>query len=342
VKLRKALSSKWYVDPDIFQKEREVIFKRGWWPFTPLHNLANPGDYVADSVCSWPAFALRGKDGELRTFLNICRHRGASLLPPGSGNVDSISCPYHGWLYGDDGRLLKTPRFGAQLESEYRQLSLQRIGHKVWNGMIFVQIDQDEGLSFGEWIGEVDDLCKSFAGPANLDYYGKFQVTGDLNWKTYCDNTVEGYHLRFVHPRLAKTLSAGNVELRCVNNGRSVVFDVAYGRDGADLRGKQGTWVYHFPGMQLVLGDKLFKIERVEATAVGSVRSTNWAWYGGLSDAEREDAFVWARQIVEEDFAICSSVTKNMASGSYIPGPLSPAMEQHVMQFQDRIRELIG
>ena len=342
--IHKALAPEWYVDPSIYQKERSLIFESAWWLMGPAHTLSQPGDYLCDTICGWPVFVLHSGDGELRAFLNVCRHRGASLLQVGHGNVDSIRCPYHGWLYDDLGNFLKAPRFGVDLDDYCEDLALRHIDLHVWNELVFVKINPDGGSDFNEWIGEVAALSESFPSPADLGYHGEFTVTGELNWKAYCDNTVEGYHLNLIHPRLGKALAGGATELISVNNGRSVVFDITHGSGGGGqgLRGRKGMWIYHFPGLQLVLGEKVFKAERVESESSNHVRSKNWAWYSGLNAEEREDAFQWAKQIVEEDFGICSQVTRNMRAGSYVPGPLSPVMENHVARIQEIIRDLLN
>lgn len=336
-----ALDSSWYVDPEVYREERDKIFLPSWWLLGPANKVAKPGDYFCDRICDWPVFVLRSQDGELRGFRNVCRHRGASLVPEGpGGKLSTIRCPYHGWLYDDHGRLQSAPRFGDDLSLEKNQLALVSVDVQVWNGLVFVKIAPDQGVGIDEWLGEIAALCQEFPGPADLEYYDEFIVEGELNWKAYCDNTVEGYHLNLVHPRLGKALAGGDVQLSSVNQGHSVVFDVTHGTTGGarETRGEKGCWIYHFPGLQLVLGDRMFKAERVESRSPNHVRSRNWAWYAGFDEDARRDAFQWGKQIVEEDFEICADVNRNMRAGAYTPGPLSPIMENHVAKFQEIVR----
>ncbi len=338
------LASKWYICPEIYERERNLIFKPAWWLLGPTLELSNRGDYICDRISGWPVFAIRSSDGNIRAFLNVCRHRGASLLQNGSGSASSIRCPYHGWLYDDQGKLLNAPNFGRELSDDGQQIRLRELKVEIWNDLVFVRISEDKGETLADWLGEIANVVDQFASPSVLDYQGEFTVTGELNWKTYCDNTVEGYHLNLIHPRLGKALAGGNVELYSTNAGRTVVFDVTHGSGGGgeNLRGQKGLWIYHFPGLQLVLGEKVFKAERVESENPKHVRSKNWAWYcSSLNDDERQDSFEWARQIVQEDFGICAQVTKNMRAGAYEPGPLSPKMESHVARFQEIIRECL-
>ena len=336
------LSAEWYVDESVYKREREKIFALNWWLFAPAVLVSKPGQYVCDNICGWPVFVLRSNDRKLRAFMNICRHRGASLLPQGCGeNIESIRCPYHGWLYDDKGCLLKAPHFSDSSSCLSDSIALIELDLRVWNDLIFIKVAKEQGLGLDDWLGEVSTLCKDFPSPSDLVYSGEFSVSGELNWKAYCDNTVEGYHLNLVHPRLGRTLANGCAKLRSVNDGHSVVFDVSYGSDSEGLRGKKGMWIYHFPGFQLVLGERAFKAERVNAVGPNHVSSKNWAWHRDSAGKEKQDNFEWARQIVEEDFAICMDVTSNMRSGAYVPGPLSPKMEQHVIRLQEIIQEAL-
>jgi len=160
------------------------------------------------------------------------------------------------------------------------------------------------------------------------------------NWKTYCDNTVEGYHLPFVHERLSRAVDGASVEIKAYHDNRLICFHVGYRGDGAGLRGSDGLWFYRYPGFQAVLGATGFKAERIEPVGAGALRSESWAWYGGgLGANERADAFAWAETIVNEDLGICATVQQNLEAGAYDTGWLSPAMENHTAAFQALVRE---
>ena len=332
------MSSDFYTDPKILQAERERVFARHWWLLGPAEQCANAGDYLCDTICGWPLYAIRGDDGQLRAFHNVCRHRGAQLLESGAGNCGTVRCPYHSWQYSTAGELLKAPRFGDD-DFDRSQCNLFSLHCKVWKGMIFIcpaKADNPPAIEFEQWLGSLPGLIEQFDSLDDMDYYGSFVVEGQANWKAYCDNTVEGYHLHSVHPRLAKAVASGTVEIASYDNGALVAFHVGYGEAAAaaKLRGDAGIWTYKFPGFQLAISDNAFKIERLEPTAVDRLRSTNWAWYRNLGAAEREDSFAWSRTVVEEDIGICEKVQVNLAAGVYQSGPLSPAEESHVVTLQ--------
>ena len=344
--LNYSMNSDFYTDPKILRQERERIFARHWWLLGPAQVCENAGDYLSDTICGWPVYAIRGDDGKLRAFHNVCRHRGAQLLAPGSGNCGTVRCPYHSWQYATDGRLLRAPRFGDE-QINAGSCDLFDLECRVWQGMIFICPASGQGepaIDFDQWLGSLPRLIESFDSIDSMEYHGSFVVEGHANWKTYCDNTVEGYHLHSVHPRLAKAVASGNVEIASYDDGALVAFHVGYGEaaSAAKLRGDAGIWTYKFPGFQLAISDNAFKIERLEPIAIDRLRSTNWAWYRNLSVAEREDSFAWSRTVVEEDIGICETVQVNLAAGVYRNGPLSPAEEPHVATLQRYYRSELG
>ena len=98
-----------YRSPEFFQAERREIFTRDWLVIGHVSQVQEPGDYVSMTIAGEPIAVVRGADGELRAFSNVCRHRAARVLD-GAGNCGkAMRCPYHGWTYGLDGRLLAIP-----------------------------------------------------------------------------------------------------------------------------------------------------------------------------------------------------------------------------------------
>ncbi len=337
---RPSLPARFYTCPQLAARERRAIFAANWAPFGPLHELAPAGRYVARTVNGWPLLVLRDRQGELRAFHNACRHRGAALLAEGAGSCGGeIVCPYHGWRYASDGRLVLAPRFGAALPGELLPGGLLEARVDSWRGLIFVCIDR-EGPGLEAWLGALPALCADYPETGALAWHGSFAVEGRANWKTYCDNTVEGYHLPFVHKRLARAVAGAEVELRGYDGGRLVCFHVAYRGEGRALRGEGGLWFYRYPGFQAVLGPAGFKAERIEPMGAGALRSISWAWYdAGMDDAEAAENFAWAEEIVREDLSICETVQRNLEAGAWQSGWLSPAMEEHTAAFQRLVRE---
>jgi choline monooxygenase len=329
-----------YTDPEIARRERKAIFDANWALFGPEHEAARPGNYSARTVNGWPLLVLRDADGRLRGFHNVCRHRAAALAADGAGTCSKIVCPYHGWTYRLDGRLSLAPRFGEELDAE--EMALLPVRVATWRGCIFVALSE-HAPELDDWLGSLPGLVGAYPDTVKMDYHGSFTVDGRANWKTYCDNTVEGYHLPFVHRRLTQAVAADGVEIRAYDDHRLVCFHVTYRGSDSGLRGATGIWFYRYPGFQGVVGQTGYKAERIEPLGAGSLRSQSWAWYGPLLGSnERADAFAWAEAIVREDLGVCESVQRNLEAGAYTGGRLSPDMESHVAALQALVRADLG
>ena len=336
--MTRTLPATWYTDPAILQRERATIFRRNWALFGPEHDMPDSGSWRADTVAGWPLVVVRQADGGLKGFHNVCRHRAAALVPCGqTGKSTALRCPYHGWTYDLDGALKLTPKFGEPDGFTRSGFGLFPVRVAVWNGLVFVCLSED-APDLMTWLGEVTELSMAYPDTGDLDFHGSFTVEGPANWKTYCDNTVEGYHLPFVHQRLTKIVDQAETDIRSYQDGHLVVFHVGYHGPDTGVRGSGGIWYYRMPGFQAVAGPTGFKAERIDPVGPGSLRSTSWAWYGGMDDQARADAFAWAETIVNEDLGICQTVQRNLEAGVYDTGMLSPKLETHTARLQEIIR----
>ena len=175
----------------------------------PAARLANPGDYLAVDVAGWKLFALRGQDGILRGFHNVCRHRGARLLADGAGNCQRLRCPYHQWIYEHTGALRSAPWFGDDPGFNPGEWPLEKAELSQWRGLLFICIDPDNSLieQLGDLPEEVED--------APIESYTaveEHRFTMRSNWKTYTDNFVEGYHIPGIHPGFMKVIEFAEFE----------------------------------------------------------------------------------------------------------------------------------
>ncbi|HET6207582.1 MAG TPA: Rieske (2Fe-2S) protein, partial [Terracidiphilus sp.] len=156
----KNLDPRYYVDPGLFERERQAIFRRHWHMLGPVAQLSAPRSYLAVDVAGWKLFALRGLDGRLRGFHNVCRHRGARLLAEGTGHCHTLRCPYHNWVYAEDGSLLNVPFFGEDDAFDPKDWPLQPAQLAEWRGLLFIAIDPQ--LSLLDQLGDLPDEVESF------------------------------------------------------------------------------------------------------------------------------------------------------------------------------------
>ena len=182
------LDPRFYVEPGIFEAERQRIFRRHWQMLGPAARVANPGDYLAVDVAGWKLFALRGRDGVLRGFHNVCRHRGARLLADGAGNCPRLRCPYHQWVYEHSGALRQAPWFGDDPGFNPDEWPLEKAQVSEWRGLLFIGIDPETAL-----VEQLGDLPEEVADSPIETYTAmeEHRFTMRSNWKTYTDNFVE-------------------------------------------------------------------------------------------------------------------------------------------------------
>jgi choline monooxygenase len=200
-----ALPPRLYRDPAVLEIEQRKIFARTWQLAGHISQLAGTGSYITAQAGVEPVLVLRGAEGELRAFRNVCRHRGSRLLS-GSGDCGkAIRCRYHGWTYRFDGELIGVPEGRAIPGIDKSALGLFPARVEVMSGLVFVNLDIHAA-----------PLAEQVAGlPERLERYGlerlkvKEEKTPSIqpaNWKIVVDNFLEGYHVPIAHPGLMRLL----------------------------------------------------------------------------------------------------------------------------------------
>lgn len=133
-----------YTDPDLFELEMDRIFERAWIWVAHASELPKAGSFKSTHVGRQPVIVVRDRKGTVRTLLNRCRHRGASVCEKPSGQVNGFTCPYHAWSYGLDGALRGIPYpDGYEGVLEKKDISLRRLRTESYGGMIFATLDED-------------------------------------------------------------------------------------------------------------------------------------------------------------------------------------------------------
>ncbi len=195
------LSGQTYTDPEVFELEMEKIFYRTWIFVAHESEISEPGDYKTTYIGRQPVIVSRGADdGEVRVLLNRCRHRGATVCQEEYGNSNYFRCPYHGWTYSNKGKLNGVP-FPDGYEkgfdkSELGLVHAPRVGE--YRGFIFASLSEDVpdleehlGLAREQLDYVADQDIKLSAGVQKYAYRA--------NWKFQVENTIDPYHLGFVH-----------------------------------------------------------------------------------------------------------------------------------------------
>src|SRR5437899_8105773 len=135
------LPGRYYNAPEIWAEERERIFARRWICVGRAAELGQPGDYAVRAVGGESVIVVRGQDGALRAFYNVCRHRGTRLCEAERGRLsETIQCPYHAWTYTLDGTLIGAPHMNEVAGFDKRDYPLQSVALAEWEGFVFVNL----------------------------------------------------------------------------------------------------------------------------------------------------------------------------------------------------------
>ncbi|KAA5829197.1 aromatic ring-hydroxylating dioxygenase subunit alpha [Saccharopolyspora hirsuta] len=241
-----------YTDPDIFDQELTRIFERTWVWVAHESELPGPGTFKSTHVGKQPVIVTRDRKGELRTLLNRCRHRGASICEKPSGKANGFTCPYHAWSYGLNGQLRGIPYpDGYEGVLDKSELSLKKLRTESYGGLVFATFNEDaEPLE--EFLGDaklwIDRFMKQ-GGGYPIKVLGKHQFKFRGNWKIQLENTTDGYHFPIVHRSWMASVDAETADMMSfmtdpaaithdLGNGHSVMQMVP---EHSDLDADDGT-----------------------------------------------------------------------------------------------------
>ena len=190
----------WYTDSRVQDLERRTVFSRSWQVAARVEQLQDAGRFVTCELPSGePIVLVRGSDGVLRGFFNVCRHHAAAVVPAPEGTATNLRCPYHGWTYGLDGALKGTPDFSGVCNFDRSANGLVPVDAGIWEQWVFVRLTP-EGPTLDEFIGA--DLKMRFPSPdvSRLQWMERRSYTVECNRKVFVDNNLDrGYHLPHQH-----------------------------------------------------------------------------------------------------------------------------------------------
>ncbi len=195
-----ALDQRFYTDPSIYELELARVVERNWIIAGHVSELPEPGDFKVVNVARESAIIVRGRDGQLRAFANVCRHRGSLVCLESAGSVDKFMCPYHGWMYDIDGRLIAARSMPENFNKE--EWGLSPVSLATLGGFLLVCFcDDPPGL---------DGAKADLAEPMALFDFEHLKVAAHkvyeipANWKLSVENYQECYHCATAHPEYSQ------------------------------------------------------------------------------------------------------------------------------------------
>ena len=343
----------WYTDPAVLRVEQERIFARSWQYATRADLVAEPGSMTPAWAGSLPVLVVRGSDGELRAFVNVCRHRG-HVLCQADAQLETIQCPYHAWTYDLDGTLRNAPRAEREDAFDRETLSLVPVSAEAWGPFVFVNPDRDAGPLASALGGlprlladggvEIDRL--RFHSRAESDEYA-------CNWKVCAENFLECYHCAVAHPSLAKTLDVSQEAYVLEHEGTLLSqFGPPRERESVGVRLQPGTDTvsrgqFHFlfpstvvnvmPGRQNLSIGPIVPREQER-----TYRFLDYFVGDDLDEEWLKGFLELDEQVGAEDRVLVEAVQRGIASGGLDSGVLLPESEQLIARFQELVLEALG
>ena len=186
----------YYNDNALFEREKSELFASGWVCAGHVSEIAKPGQYMAVTIGNEPVVVLRDREDHVRAYSNVCRHRGMALVE-GKGKAAVLTCPYHAWSYGLDGRLRKAPYMDAVADFDIGNCSLPEFGVEEWRGFIFVNTNNDAS-PLAPKLADLEPHVANYRFEERHSIETWFEEWG-TNWKALIENFMEGYHLSVTH-----------------------------------------------------------------------------------------------------------------------------------------------
>ncbi len=324
-----------YRGADRYNSERRHVFARAWLLAAHESQFTAPGSYVAVSVAGYPLIVVRGEDGVLRGFHNVCRHRAGPLADDGEGAcAGALVCRYHGWKYALDGRLANARDFGPAEGFDPRDYALYPVRCESWRGFVFVNMDRDASPLAGA-TAVFDERLRDWP----IDTY-KFtrRSTHEIrcNWKTYVENYLEGYHVPNVHPALDAAIDAAQYK---VEIQAPAMFYSAPPRGGSPV---SGLWGWLWPCLGINVYSNGVMMERMWPIDHARTRLDYLYFFPkDLPESEIARAMAASEVTTIEDVAITEAVQRNLDAGIYAKGRLSPKHETGVAWFQSEVQRAV-
>jgi choline monooxygenase len=327
------IPSAWYTDPRVFELEQRAVFGRTLQPVARVDQLAEPGSYVTAEVAGEPVVVVRGSDGELRAFFNVCRHHAAAVVTEAEGRAQRLRCPYHGWTYSLEGELRGTPEFEGVCRFEKAENGLVPARLETWEEFVFVAVE-GSALSINAALGDFGARMAAL-DLSSLRFRERRVYEVACNWKVYVDNYLDGgYHVPHAHKGLSSVLdySAYTIETAGRACLQSSPIDAEKGDPdaGSTRRGTAAHYLWLYPGFMVNWYEGYMDTNRVIPLGPDRTQVVFDFYFSDFAGASEEDlrrSIGVAERIQDEDKAICESVQRGLRSRAYKAGRLSVRRE---------------
>mgnify|MGYP001557269780 CR=1 FL=1 len=343
-----------FVDKERFEIEKQKFFLERPQLIAYSADIPEPGDYYATDIVGRPILLTRDKDGKAHAFLNACRHRGVKLAE-GCGHAKGFTCPYHGWTFANDGKLLSVPSRMAFEESQLKDRNLIELPLAEELGFILVHPQPGAHVDFDEFMGPMKAHLAGYHFE-NLRLVHEYRAPARINWKHAVDGGVEGYHVPYLHPRSVGPMTLSNAFLNLdfgMHQGLvSVSPEIVKLKDMPE-----SEWPEYchfsvsnaiFPNTVVGAGELMAFFQRSEPGDEPGVCNYVFRTYGWdrnapaeIRERDKKMAEMLLKVALEEDMATQVSSQIMMEQGA-VPSVVFGKREQNIMHMHKNYDRLLG
>jgi choline monooxygenase len=323
----------WYVDERIAELERRTVFSNSWQVVGRADRVVKPGQFVTATVAGEPIVAVRGSDGQLRAFYNVCRHHAAKVVTEPCGIASILHCPYHGWNYGLDGSLKGMPEFDGVKNFERNENGLIPVKAEIWEAFVFVNLDP-HAAPLKEFLGGLVKRSEPL-NLAKLHYFATRSWDIACNWKVFVDNYLDGgYHVPHLHKALSSVLdykqyTIENEDRYCLQSSPMVESDED-AATGATRKGDRAWYFWQYPNFMINCYAGYMDTNLVIPLDADHCRVIFDFYFDDVSEVRRalnEQSIAVGDRVQDEDLGICEDVQRGLKSRAYGAGRLSVRRE---------------
>lgn len=348
-----------YGNDRFFKEEQDKLLRPSWQIVCHLNDMPGPGDFHTLDFLGESIVVVRARDGGVRSFTNVCRHRGARLVDGPSGHCGRFVCPYHAWTYDLEGRLIGVPFRNEYPALEMDKQGLVKVEVEVWRGFVFVRLEGD-GPSVAEMMAPYDHEVAPYRFE-DLQPLGRVTLRPRaVNWKNISDNYSDGLHIPIAHPGLTRLFGKGYgveaqpwvdkmwgqlVDEPSNNPSERLYQDILPDAPHLPPERKR-LWTYFklWPNFAFDLyPDQVDFMQFIPVSATQTlIREIAYALPDDRREMKAARYLNWRinRQVNTEDTALVARVQEGMASRSFTAGPLA-STEVSLRSFGRKMRALI-
>ena len=334
----------WYTDADVLRREQERIFACSWQYVCPVGRVAQPSSYAAVRAGHVPVLLVRDGRGELRGFLNVCRHRG-SVLVDEDAQRGTIQCPYHAWTYDLDGSLRAAPRAAREPGFDAGGLGLVPVAVDSWGPFVFVNPDADASR-LAEALGDLPALIAAAGVDVDaLALHHRSDSSYAANWKVCCENYLECYHCSVAHPGFSAVVDVSPDAYVLEQTSEFLATQLGPLRSAADGEVERGQFHFLWPNLTVNVLPGRPNLSIGAVLPDGPEQTSRFLDYFFAVDADPgwvEETLAWDDQVGREDTTLVERVQRGVRTGLVPEGRLLSESERLVAHFDSLVRQALA